>query len=186
VKACSAPRKSLVGGLPARRTDEEILRINFTPYVERTIQDYGVLVEDVHYYHDVLRPWINTPHPEYPKHKRKFRFHRDPRDISQVYFFDEIARRYCAIPYRDTSLPPVSIWELRAAQSEALKRGTSKDNERMVFAILNEQRALEAAAAAKTKAARREQQRRAEHTKQRAAKKETMPVVSRPPAPNGS
>ena len=112
----SVPHQALLGtgkrpgrGLPDRRLDEEVIRINFTPYFERTIQDYGVVIDDVHYYHDVLRPWINTPHPEYPKHKRKFRFHRDPRDISQLYFFDEIARRYYAIPYRDTSLPPAAV-----------------------------------------------------------------------------
>ena len=171
-------------GLPARRTDEEIIRINFTPYIERTIQDYGVVIDDVHYYHDVLRPWINTPDPKFPKHKRKFRFRRDPRDISQMYFFDEISQRYCSIPYRDASLPPVSIWELRDAQRKAGERGISKENEKMVFAILTEQRALEADAAAKTKAARREQQRRTEHTKQRAVKKQTMPVVSRTPSPS--
>ncbi len=171
-------------GLPARRTDEEILRINFTPYIERTIQDYGVLIDDVHYYHDVLRPWINTPDPKFPKHKRKFRFHRDPRDISQLYFFDEISQRYCSIPYRDASLPPVSIWELSDAQRKATERGISKENEKMVFAILTEQRALEANAAAKTKVARREEQRRAENAKHRAVKKQTMPVVSRTPAPS--
>lgn len=178
------PKNKPGRGLPARRLDEEELRINFTPWIERTIQDYGVLIDDVHYYHDVLRPWINAPHPEFPKHKRKFRFHRDPRDISQLYFFDEISRRYCAIPYRDTSLPPASIWELRDAQRKAAERGISKENEKAVFAILNEQRALEADAAAKTKIARREQQRRTEHVKQRAVKQETMPVVSRPPAPS--
>lgn len=171
-------------GLPARRLDEEVLRINFTPYIERTIQGYGVLIDDVHYYHDVLRPRINTPHPEFPKHKRKFRFHRDPRDISQLYFFDEIARRYFAIPFRDTSLPPVSIWELREAQRKATERGIPKENEKAVFAIINEQRALEADAAAKTKTARREQQRRTEHDKQRGAKAQAMPNVSRPPEPS--
>jgi putative transposase len=171
-------------GLPPRRTDEETIRINFTPYIERTIQDYGVVIDDVHYYHDVLRPWINTPDPKFPKHKRKFRFRRDPRDISQLYFLDEISQRYFPISYRDTSLPPVSIWELRDAQRKATERGISKENEKMVFAILNEQRALEADAAAKTKTARREQQRRTEHAKQRVAKKQTMPVVSRTPAPS--
>lgn len=171
-------------GLPARRLDEEILRINFTPYVERTVQDYGVVIDDVHYYHDVLRPWINTPHPKFPKHKRLFRFRRDPRDISQVYFFDELSGRYYSIPYRDTSLPPVSIWELRNAQRIAEERGISKKEEKLVFAILDEQRNLEASAAEKTKTARRSQQRRAEHKKQMAAKKETMPSVSEKPAPS--
>ncbi|MFI5444007.1 Mu transposase C-terminal domain-containing protein [Polaromonas sp. UC242_47] len=167
-------------GLPARRLDEENLRINFTPYVERTVQGYGVVIDDVHYYHDVLRPWINTPHPEFPKHKRKFRFHRDPRDISQLYFFDEIAGRYFAIPYRDTSLPPVSVWELREGHRKAGERGIPAENEKAVFAIINEQRVLEADAAAKTKTARREQQRRTEHEKQRGDKAQAMPNVARP------
>ena len=171
-------------GLPARRLDEEVLRINFTPYVERTIQGYGVVIDDVHYYHDVLRPWINAPHPEFPKHKRKFRFHRDPRDISQLYFFDELSRRYVHIPYRDTSLPPVSIWELREAHRRGAERGIPPENEKAIFAIINEQRALEADAAAKTKTARREQQRRSEHDKQRGDKTQTMPTVSRQPEPS--
>ncbi len=179
-------------GLPARRLDEELLRINFTPFVERTVQGYGVVIDDVHYYHDVLRPWINAPHPEFPKHKRKFRFHRDPRDISQLYFFDEMSKRYAVIPYRDTSLQPISIWELREGQRKASERGISFDNEKAVFAIINEQRALEEQAAAKTKTARREQQRRVQQTHERKAKVQTMPKLSQsipsqspPPAVRG-
>jgi len=165
-------------GLPARRTDEELLRINFTPFIERTIQAYGVVIDDVHYYHDVLRAWMGVMDPEFPKHKRRFKFHRDPRDISQLYFYDEVSRRYVTIPYRDSSLPPVSIWELRNAQGLAEKNGISKENEKAVFAIINEQRALEEVAASKTKVARRESQRRTEHEKTRAEKKKTMPNVS--------
>lgn len=165
-------------GLPARRLDDEKLRIDFMPFIERTIQNYGVLIDDVHYYHDVLRPWINAMHPEFVRHRRKFRFHRDPRDISELYFFDEIANRRFAIPYRDTSLPPVSIWELREAHRRADERGISHENEKAVFALLNEQRALEADAAEKTKSARRAQQRRVEHTKARKTKSEDLPQVS--------
>jgi len=110
-------------GLPARVLDEETLRINFTPFIERTIQNYGVVIDDVHYYHDVLRPYINAPHPDHPKSKRMFRFHRDTRDISRLYFYDELSRRYVQIPYRDTSLPPASIWELRVARKKAADRG---------------------------------------------------------------
>jgi putative transposase len=167
-------------GLPARRLDEEKLRIDFMPFIERTVQNYGVLIDDVHYYHDILRPWINAPHPEFARHRRKFRFHRDPRDISQLYFFDEIARRHFSIPYRDTSLPPVSIWELREAHRRADEKGISHDNEKAVFALLNEQRAVEAEAAEKTKAARRAQQRRVEHAKARKDKVEDLPQVSNP------
>lgn len=168
-------------GLPPRRTDEEELRINFTPFIERTIQNYGVVIDDVHYYHDILRAWIGQKDPKHPKQSRLFRFHRDPRDISSLYFYDEISHRYVSIPYRDISLPPVSIWELRHAQGLAESRGISKENEKAVFAIINEQRALEESAAAKTKVARREEQRRKEHEKTRVEKKQTMPSTSAPP-----
>jgi putative transposase len=167
-------------GLPARRLDDEKLRIDFMPFVERTVQNYGVLIDDVHYYHDVLRPWINAVHPEFKKHRRKFRFHRDPRDISVLYFFDEIAQRFFPIPYRDTSLPPVSIWELRDAHRRADERGIPHENEKAVFALINEQREIEAKAAEKTKSARRAQQRRTQHTVARKNKVEDLPSVSNP------
>lgn len=167
-------------GLPARRLDEEKLRIDFMPFFERTVQNYGVLIDDVHYYHDVLRPWINAKHPEFKGHRRKFPFHRDPRDISVLYFFDEIARRYFSIPYRDTSLPPASIWELRDAHRRADERGIPHENEKAVFALINEQREIEAEAAEKTKSARRAQQRRAQHERVRKVRSEELPSVSSP------
>lgn len=167
-------------GLPARRLDEERLRIDFMPFIERTVQNYGVLIDDVHYYHDVLRPYINAADPEFPRHRRKFRFHRDPRDISVLYFFDNIAKRHFAIPYRDTSLPLVSIWELREAHRRADQKGIPHENEKAVFALLNEQREIEAEAAEKTKSARRSQQRRTQHDVARKHTEEDLPNVGKP------
>jgi putative transposase len=73
-------------GLPARRIDEEMLRINFMPFFERTVQNYGVLIDDVHYYHDVLRPWINAKHPELKSIKENSAF-TATRAISVLYIF---------------------------------------------------------------------------------------------------
>jgi len=170
-------------GLPARRLDETALRINFTPSFERTIQNSGVVIDDIYYYHDVLRPWINTPDPEFPKHSRKFRFHRDPRNISIIYFYDEHAKRFFQIPYRNTGLPPVSIWELKEAHRKADERGISHDDERAIFAIINEQRELENSAAEKSKVARRAVQRRTQHEKSRADQKKDLSKVN-PIAPS--
>lgn len=169
-------------GIPAIRTDEELLHINFMPFEERTIHDYGVIIDKVQYYSDVLRPYMNARDPEHPKESRKFRFRRDPRDICQLYFFDERAGKYYAIPYRDTSLPPVSIWELRKAQTRGKELGISPDDEKAIFDLITRQREIEDDAASKTKLARREQQRRKQHENARGTKKETMPTVhpSRP------
>lgn len=168
-------------GLPPRRTDGEKVRIDFMPFVERTIQDYGVVTDKLHYFHDVLRPWVNAMDPKHPKLKRMFRFRYDPRDISQLYFFDPDLKRYFAIPYRDTSLPPVSVWEWRAGQKMAAELGVADYDERAVFALINRQREIEEQAAAETKSARRAQQRRVQHTKARKTQKEDLPTVSNPP-----
>ena len=126
----------------------------------------------------VLRPWVNARDPKYPRHARKFRFRYDPRDISTLYFFDPDIQRYFPIPYRDTGLPPVSIWELRAAQKKAEEIGIDVYNEREVFSLITRQREIEDAAAAKTKTARRAKQQRSQQAKARETKKIDLPTVS--------
>ncbi len=166
-------------GLPVLRLDAEKLRIDFMPFEERGVYDYGVVIDEVHYFHDVLRPWMNSKDPDHPRHGRKFRFRRDPRDISELYFFDPDLKRYFAIPYRDTSLPPASIWELRAARLMANERGVDTTNEREVFALLTRQRELEAESARKTKSARHAQQQRKHQAKAKQEKAQDLPAVSR-------
>lgn len=146
-------------GLPARIADEDRLRLDFTPFVERTVQDYGVVIDDVHYYHDVLRRWIGAKDPTSPKTKRKFVFRRDPRDISTIWFFDPELRTYYPIPYRDTSHPAISLWELREAERMVKQAGNAAD-ERALFEAYDRMRTIEEDAQAKTKAVRRAQQRR--------------------------
>lgn len=162
-------------GLPARIADEDRLRLDLTPFVERTIQDYGVVVDGVHYYHDVLRRWIGAKDPATAKQKRKFTFRRDPRDISVIWFFDPELRAYYAIPYRDTSHPAISLWELREAERLVKEAGKTPD-ERALFDAYDRMRTIEEEAQAKTKAARRSQQRRRDGLGARkpAAAKETV------------
>ena len=170
-------------GLPARRLDEEKVRIDFMPFEERTIQDYGVLW-DVHYFSDVLRPWINACDPERPRAKRTFRFRRDPRDISQLYFFEPNAKHYFAIPFRDLSHPPISLWELREARRAAKRDGVRGADENVVFRYAMKMREEVAHAAVKTKSARRKQQKQTEHAKARQATKRELPKVSATPKPS--
>lgn len=167
-------------GLPARRLDEEKVRIDFMPFFERTVQDYGVLIDDVYYFSDVLRPWINVFDPDNPKEKRQFRFRRDPRDISKLYFFDPHTRRYCAIPYRDLGHPPISIWELRAAKAAAKNDGLKNIDEAAIFRYAAKLRQLEDMAAEKSKVARRQVQRRKHHEQARKRQVKELPTVSKP------
>ncbi|TCS72151.1 putative transposase [Sulfuritortus calidifontis] len=147
-------------GLPMRVADEQKFRLDFTPYVERTIQEYGVVIDNIHYYSDVMRHWIHARDPDNPKLKRKFVFARDPRDISVVYFLDPESRIYSPVPYRDTTRPGISLWELNAALKRLAEDESVQPNEELIFEGIRKMREIERQAVDKTKAARRSMQRR--------------------------
>lgn len=183
-------RKGLLGGdgklprgLPARRLDEEKVRIDFMPYIERTVQNYGVVIDDLHYFADVLRPWVNAPDPDHPKSKREFKFKRDPHDISRLYFFEPNAKRYFVIPYRDSGLPPISLWEFREARKAAKKAGVKEINERIIFEYADKQQEIQDQAALKTKVARRDDQRKIQHAKARKKREKDLPKTIKTEAP---
>jgi putative transposase len=150
-------------GLPHRVLDEDRLRLDFMPHLERTIQPRGVVVDDIHYFSDVLRRFINAADPDDPRHKRKFIFKRDPRDISVLYFYDPDIKRYYPIPYRDTSRPALSVWELREATKRLKEEGRRDIDENLIFAAYARMRAAEEQAVRETKRARRDGQRRLHH-----------------------
>jgi putative transposase len=165
-------------GLPARRLDEEKLRLDFMPIIERTIQSYGVVIDAIHYFADVLRPWVNAKDPANPKLKRAFKFRRDPRDISRLYFLDPISKRYHGIPYRNSSYPAISIWEFREAHKLAKKENGNSANEEAIFRYAQQQLFIQETAEQKTKAARRDSQRKLEHSKAKKKREKELPSVN--------
>lgn len=170
-------------GLPAKITDEEKLWLDFMPFELRTIQDYGVVIEEIHYYHDVLRRWINCPDPKNSKRKRQFMFRRDPRDISVIWFYDPEVCTYYPIPYRDTSHPAISIWELREAKNKVTSDQNRHLAERTIFEAYDRIREIEADSLTKTKKARRANQRRIHHGQANKPLLETLLVRSSEAAP---
>jgi putative transposase len=132
------------------------------PYVERSIQQYGVVIDGIHYYSDVLRRYINVPDLNNRHRKRSFIFKRDPRDISLIYFYDPEVKQYSGVPYRDTSRPAMSIWELRKVARQ-LKEGRKEINEALIFESYERMRVQEQEAVRKTRRVRRENQRRSLH-----------------------
>jgi len=150
-------------GLPHRVLDEDRLRLDFMPHLERTIQPRGVVVDEIHYFSDVLRRFINAVDPDDLRHKRKFIFKRDPRDISVLYFYDPDVKRYYPIPYRDTSRPALSVWELREVTGRLKEEGRRDIDENLIFAAYARMRAAEEQAVRETKRARRDGQRRLHH-----------------------
>ncbi len=147
-------------GIPAILFDEQRVRLDFMPSVERTIQTYGIAIDNIHYYSDVLRPYIHATVLNNRKIKRQFVFKRDPRDISAVYFYDPELKQYSPIPYRNTSYPPISVWELREAQKRVEAEGRRNVDEAAIFEAYDRMRELERAASRQTKHVRLSRERR--------------------------
>ncbi|MEQ8239465.1 MAG: DDE-type integrase/transposase/recombinase [Cyclobacteriaceae bacterium] len=125
-------------GLPIKITDEEKLSRDFMPYFERSVQNYGVKIDKITYYHDVLRRWINSNEPGSKSIKRKFIFRRDPRDISIVYFLDPETEKYFPIPCKNISRPNISIWEFRESIKILKAKGEKSIDEDAIFSAYKE------------------------------------------------
>lgn len=148
-------------GVPPRITDELRLKLDLMPFEKRTVQHYGIVWDHVEYQHDVLRRWINAPDADNPKLKRKFLCRRDPRDISIIWFYDPEVEQYYAIPYRNTSHPAISIWELREAEKRAEEESPQAPiDENRIFEAYDKLRRIEEDAKKLTKKVRRGNERR--------------------------
>lgn len=143
---------SVIGtGQFPRIVDERRLKLDFMPYVERTVQEYGVVIDHIFYYDEVLRKYI---HSQENRMKRKFLFRRDPRDISIIYFYEPELNEYYEIPYRDTSKPPMSIWEFNNAVKKLNENNVEVDED-AIFTAYEQMEEIELNAIKQTKRLKR-------------------------------
>jgi putative transposase len=144
-------------GLPPRILNENKVRLDFLPYVERSIQEYGVVIDYIYYYGDVLRKWINAliPNTLKSKQKRMFIFKRDPRDITVLFFYDPDLQEYFQIPCRNTSRTPMTIWEHNEILNRMKSNGISKIDEDAIFEARERLNEIEEQAITKTLIARK-------------------------------
>ncbi|HLX53297.1 MAG TPA: Mu transposase C-terminal domain-containing protein [Aquella sp.] len=151
-------------GISVKNYDEDRLRLDFMPFFERTIQAYGITFIGIAYYHDILRRWINACDPKNSKLKRKFIFKYDPRDLSVIFFYDPELKTYHRVPYRDTSHPIISIWELQNVKKH-LSENKQPIDEQQIFVNYQKLNQIIQDATVKTKKIRRNTQVKMEHKK---------------------
>lgn len=162
-----------LGIMPIPHDPERIL-LDFMPFVERTVQPYGIQIDEITYYDPVLDPYINAVDENNRKLKRSFVVRRDPRDISRIYFFDPVDKRYCMIPYRNVGYPSMSLYELKEIRRKLLDEGHKDVNEHVIFEALDRMRARVAESTQKSKSARRN----AERAPRQTAAKRSSPVLA--------
>jgi len=151
-------------GIPPRPTDGNTIFLDFLPAFHRTVQNYGVAIDGIRYYADVLRPWINSSEPDNPHAKRKFIFRRDPRNIKIIWFFDPDIKQYYSIPFANQAMPEMSIWEYNNT-CEYLKKAGGEINEHEILRAITELREQVDESKSLTRKARRNRQKRIHHAK---------------------
>jgi putative transposase len=152
------PEQPGTGTMPLP-SDPLKVKLDFMPYFLRSVQQYGIQIDNVSYYDPVLDPYINAADPENSKAKREFVVRRDPNNIAKVYFLDPSDGSYSPIPYRNIGLPAMSAWELREIQARLKAEGRKDIDEHLIFETLERMRKQVDSSVAKTKAARRQQTR---------------------------
>lgn len=118
-------------GLPELIKDEEKFRISLLPTEMRTIQQSGVKIDTIQYYHDVLRKYIRSKGSD--GKAQRFLFKKDPRDISTIWFYDSSLKEYFPIPYKNISFPPISQWELREVKRYLSDKYNNEADENQIF-----------------------------------------------------
>jgi putative transposase len=147
-------------GLPSKVADPTKLSLDFMPFYERTVQRDGITLDEITYFDDVLRRWVNSLDPDSKKAKRKFIVRRDPRNISKLHFFDPEINCYFDIPYRNPSRPQTTIWEWNEAKEKLKADGLDNIDENIIFRALEKMREIENKAVKTTKTKRRKQARK--------------------------
>jgi len=132
--------------------DPEGFRIDFLPAVERLVRRDGIHLFGLRYWDDVLSIWAG-------RQGRQLRVSYDPRDLSMVFVRGPDGHRH-SVRFADLRHPPITLAEHRRAQALLRERGRSLEDEGLIFAVIEEQRALVDAAAGKTLEARRFLERR--------------------------
>ncbi|MDJ1138791.1 Mu transposase C-terminal domain-containing protein [Marinicella marina] len=146
-------------------SNSDKLKLDFMPFVERTVQQNGVTVEHITYYAEVLKSWINSKDPQKSRYKRKFVFRYDPRDISKLYFFDPELKRYYQVPYSNLSAPKMTLWELRETKRYLEEKGLKNYDEDAVFQARLRLEKMEEDSKKITKQTRRNTSRKTQATK---------------------
>jgi len=158
-KSNSTPR-----GLPSMIEDVNRFSINMLPSEKRTVQRYGIQIDNVTYHSEALEGWVNAIEPNSnPPVKKKLSVRRDPWDISKIYVYDEHIEEFIEVPYANSFYPPTSLWEYNAAKRYLKKQDNRQYDEHEIFHNLERQREIIHQAEKKTKTQRKSIQR--EHTR---------------------
>jgi len=164
-----------LNGSPPVVTHASAFLVDFLPVIRRTLTRTGFVIDHIHYFADVLKPWIARR-----DHLSPFLIRRDPRDISRIWVLEPDTQHYLEIPYRTLSHPAVTLWEQRQALARLRQKGRDQVDEAALFRMIQQMRDIAHTAQRTTRKARRDSERR-QHLKQAVLPDRPAPPVEARP-----
>jgi putative transposase len=131
--------------------DPHRFRISFLPMEKRVLQRNGLQLFNLRYWSDALPALVRRDEPLLVRY--------DPRDLSRLYV-KAPDHSYLEVPYADIRLPPLSLWELRAARRFLAQRGDPRRNQERLFWAHEELQRIAAKSVTETRRVRRQRGRR--------------------------
>jgi len=135
--------KACLDGAGLRQpSNADHLAFDFLPAVSRSISRQGIALNKVQYFEPFLERLFDSGN-------RRLMVRYDPRDLSRIYFKSDDGIQ--TVRYRNLAQPPMSLWELKAAQRRLVAEGRSLVSEEDIFDARERNRALVAESKSKTR-----------------------------------
>jgi len=141
-------------GEPPMPKDPQRFYLDFLPCEQRKVVRDGVRLNNIWYQSETLRDLVGSRVTGQGCAPGKLLIRFDPLDLSRIYVVDPRTDAYLVVPYRDTSLPPITLREVKMVRKEIRARYNSPSTEERLFAERERLKALAASAIKKTKHAR--------------------------------
>jgi putative transposase len=128
--------------LPGDPSKQLRFLVTFLPMVTRSIQNDGLTIFYLRYWHPIFAAWRETGR------RVSVRYH--PEDLSRV-FVSADGKTFVEATFADLRRPRISLWEQRMAR-KALRAGGSRDiSEELIFRTVERQRQIVRRAASETR-----------------------------------
>ena len=124
-------------GAPTLIANKQKLYLDFADIEDRTIERYGMRWDNIEYWDEVLRPFLDAGD------QRKFVVRRNPYDASRIYFLNPTDGAYCELRCEQITLPNVSVWEFNEVRRRLIAQTGDKPDMATIMASMERQRLLE-------------------------------------------
>ena len=143
-------QSALVRVLPNDLDTQLRFLVQFLPMANRTIQNDGLTIFYIHYWHPIFAAWRVS------RKKVIVRYH--PEDLSRV-FVSANGKDFVEARYADLRRPRISLWEQREVRRVLRSQGHPAVSESLIFRTLEQQRDLVARALSSTRVAKHRRER---------------------------